>query len=154
MKKHTAVIVSDVHYDAERLRALMPVINSSELFVFCGDGLNAVMNERGAILVPMVCVRGNNDFYTDITDTAIAMLGDMRFMVTHGHRQGVKNGISGVLAAAENNDCRLAFFGHTHMFCDRIEDGVRLINPGALCAGAYAFVTYDGARVVCERRSV
>ena len=72
------IVVSDVHRDTERLERLLPLINTSDYFVFCGDGLNDVMRVRGAITVPMVCVRGNNDFDTCICDSADINVGGTR----------------------------------------------------------------------------
>ena len=148
------IVVSDVHRDTERLERLLPLINTSDYFVFCGDGLNDVMRVRGAITVPMVCVRGNNDFDTCICDSADINVGGTRAFVAHGHRYGVRQGTDGVLAAALSRECSLAFFGHTHICCDRTECGVHMINPGALCDGYYAEVIGDGTTFKCKHEFI
>lgn len=144
------IVVSDIHHYTERFERLIPLINTADYFVFCGDGLNDVMRLRGEIVVPTVCVRGNNDFDTHICDSADIVVGGARAFVTHGHRYGVKSGTDGLLAAALSNNCSLAFFGHTHFTCDKTECGVHMINPGALCEGYYAEVTGDGKTFKCK----
>lgn len=151
---HKLVVISDVHYDAERLIALLSVINSADRLVFCGDGLGTLTRASGSILVPLVCVRGNNDFNTCVDESATFTVGDVRAIVVHGHRQNARRGVDGVLAAAKSKDCKLAFYGHTHAFYDSAADGVRIINPGALCSGSYAVVTVDGTNIICEQKFV
>ncbi len=152
--RYRLVIVSDIHRRTENLTEILPVINSSDYMVFCGDGMKDVMEVQDRILVPTVCVRGNNDYFSDIVDTAELVLGDTRAFVTHGHRYGARMGVSGLVSAAKVNNCRLVFFGHTHVFCDRVADGVHLINPGALCDGSYAVVTGDGIEFTCKQQFV
>ena len=150
-------VISDVHYDVNRLRRIMPIINSSDYLVFCGDGLFNLLTVRGEILVPTICVRGNCDRepnVMNIADLAGVTLGNTRVFVTHGHKQDVKHGISGLLAAAQVKRSSLVFFGHTHSFYDGSVGGIHFINPGALCAGSYALVLGDGANFTCKQEFV
>ena len=142
--KHRFVVLSDVHYATDRVRSIMPIINSSDCLVFCGDGLNGLMSLRGEITVPTIFVRGNNDWNTIIDDTATFTVGETRALVTHGHRQDVRRGVAGLIAAASLKDCKLVFFGHTHTPYDAVHGDIHIINPGAVCNGTYAIVTGDG----------
>ncbi|MCH5165486.1 MAG: YfcE family phosphodiesterase [Clostridiales bacterium] len=142
--KYRLIVLSDVHYDIDRVRSIMPIINSSDYLVFCGDGLNGLLSIRGEITVPTVCVRGNNDWNTVVDDVATFTVGDTRALVTHGHRQDVRRGISGLIELATLNNCKLVFFGHTHSPYDAVNNGIHIINPGAVCNGTYALVTGDG----------
>ena len=144
-------VVSDIHHDTLRLERLVPIINTSGYFVCCGDGVNDFLRVRGELTVPTVCVRGNNDFYTDIGDEAVITIGETRALVVHGHRHGAKRGVDLLVAAAKSRECGLVFFGHSHCYCDRVVDGVHLINPGALCNGSYAEVIGDGRTFKCKQ---
>lgn len=145
------VVISDTHGDVARLERLLPVINSADYLIFCGDGIRDVMRIRGLITVPIVCVKGNCDIGTDITELATTKLGDTRTLITHGHRFGVKQSLNLLFGEAIQKHCNLVFFGHTHTFCDRTGNGVRLINPGALCNGSYALVAGDGINFACTQ---
>lgn len=147
------VVVSDSHGYAERLERLMAFINSTEGLVFCGDGMRDIIRVRGGITVPITCVKGNNDFglIPDIVDHTIMSIGETRVFVTHGHLLGARNGRALMAVTAKSNDCSLVFFGHTHKYTDIEDDAVRFINPGALCNGSYAVVTFDGKKITSEQ---
>lgn len=147
------VVVSDTHRDIARLERLLPVINGANRLVFCGDGVMDIMRVRGGITVPIVCVKGNNDLFSsvDIEDVASIMLCGVKTLITHGHRYGVRQGVAQLLFFADANDGKLVLFGHTHCYCDIVRDGVRFINPGALCNGSYAVIEYDGKEITCKQ---
>ncbi len=148
------VVVSDIHHDMTRLNSILHVINVADYLIFCGDGFQDLLNFRGNIAVPMVCVRGNNDINTNITDVASVVLGGTRALVTHGHRQNVLNGYSALVATAHAKGCKLAFFGHTHRYVDAIVDGVHIINPGSLSNGSYALVIGDGINFTAKQQLI
>ncbi len=147
-------IISDIHHAGEYLLGLLPIINSSDYLIFCGDGLDELMAVRGSINVPMVCVRGNNDRNTQIVEMASFVIGGTRALVTHGDKQGVRQGLSGLYAAAKLKNCPLVFFGHTHTYCDYVHGGIHFINPGALCNGDYALAFGDGKKFTCRHEVI
>ncbi len=150
----SAVIISDVHHDTYSLRRLLPIINASDYFVFCGDGISDVMTVIGEITANSVCVRGNCDFGSIVSDRASLRMGKTDVFVTHGHLYGVKQSVRDLADIAKERGCGIVFFGHTHSYTDLEIDGVRMINPGALCEGSYAYLTIDGDDIVCEQRSI
>ncbi len=147
------VVISDTHHDMVRLERMIPVINSADYLVFCGDGVMDIMKIRGMLTVPIVCVKGNNDLgaNVNITETASVAFGSTRAIVTHGHKYGVYQGLRNLYGLATMHGARLVFFGHTHTYCDRVEGGVHFINPGALCSGSYALVAGDGENFIARR---
>ena len=153
---HKLVVISDTHGDTQRLERLLPIINSSNYLVFCGDGLMDVMYMRGRITVPLVCVKGNNDLglNVDISDMATVAFGSTRALVTHGHRHAVYYGLMNLYNAAAMQNARLVFFGHTHQYYDGVHGGIHFINPGALCNGSYAIVEGDGTSLTAKPRYV
>ncbi len=148
------VVISDIHGDMSRLERLLPVINSADYLIFCGDGVKEIIRVRGLITVPIVCVKGNCDLVSDITEIATTKFGDTRAMITHGHRFGTKQSIGLLLSEALKKHCNLVFFGHSHVYFDRIESGIHFINPGALCNGSYALVAGDGTDFISKRGMV
>ena len=155
-KQYKLVVVSDSHGDTARLERLLPVINSADRLVFCGDGATDVLWLSGRITAPIVCVKGNNDFWLKdrITDIATFAIGASRALVVHGHRHNVRQSLSLLLEIAMLKDYKLVFFGHTHKYADAVYDGIHFINPGALCEGSYAIVTGDGNNFVVENRFI
>ncbi len=148
------VVISDLHHGADNLVRIIPIINTSDYLIFCGDGLDELMLFRDEICVPMACVKGNNDRGTTMAEMASIILGGSRVFVTHGHRQNVRQGLSSLLNAAKLKSCNMVFFGHTHVYCDYVYDGVHFINPGALCDGSYALVLGDGRNFTSKHCTV
>ncbi len=144
-------VISDIHRDIVRLERLIPKMNATDCAVCCGDGAREFLYARGRICVPTVCVRGNNDFDAVLADAACIDFGGVNTFVAHGHKYGVKRGLDALSAAAARGGCKLALFGHTHVFFDGVVNGMRLINPGALCCGSYAVVEIDGDNIDCKR---
>ena len=140
------IVISDIHHCRDRLERLLPTINSCDSLVFCGDGASDILFVRGRITVPTVCVNGNNDYFSGagFADSATLALDGAKVFVTHGHKYGVRSGVSTLSEIAELNGCVAAFFGHTHVYLDAMCNGVQLLNPGALCDGSYAIAEYDG----------
>ncbi|MDE7463690.1 MAG: YfcE family phosphodiesterase [Clostridiales bacterium] len=148
------IVISDIHHDMARLKAMLPMFNAADYVIFCGDGINDIMSMRRSILAPLVCVRGNNDVGANFADMVSVLLGDTRAIVTHGHRQLINNDITGLVTAAKLKGCQMVFYGHTHQFYNRMVDGVHLICPGALCDGSYAVVVGDGITFKCKQEFI
>ena len=72
------VVISDIHHDLHRLERLVPVINAADYLIFCGDGVDDIMRERGRFTVPILCVRGNNDIGSNITELVTTVFGNTR----------------------------------------------------------------------------
>ncbi len=89
--------------------------------------------ERLYPLMPVYCVRGNNDFDMDICLDARITPGGVPIYMTHGHREHASMRSCGIVPRrAREEGCGLAFFGHTHrMMLERL-DGVLVCNPGSI----------------------
>ena len=73
---------------------------------------------------------------------------DMRkILLTHGHRQDVKAGLSRLVYYAASKQVDACFFGHTHEPVIFTESGIFFMNPGSLTQprgsgpGSYGLVT-------------
>lgn len=110
--------------------------------IHCGDvGSSEVFDEM--IGRPCTFVWGNMDFPHDGLLTYAQSLGlpipqevpvrveldGKRFAVFHGHEPGFN-------AALRSLDVDYILHGHTHVACDEMLNGKRIINPGALYRAA------------------
>lgn len=83
--------------------------------------------------IPIYAVRGNNDFEPGVPDSLCIAPEGVRMYLTHGHRDRVGWTDTGLVSArAAENGCQLALFGHTHLRHDKMEGGVRVMNPGSI----------------------
>ena len=101
--------------------------------------------------VPLASVRGNCDYDSTAPEQLVGTWGGVRFLLTHGHRYGVKTGLLRLSMAAREAGVDVALFGHTHRaFCE-LSSGVWLLNPGSCGAGCptYGTVTIENKTPLC-----
>lgn len=83
--------------------------------------------------LPVYYIRGNNDFDRDIALNAVITPGDVPVYMTHGHKEHVTMSACGLVPRiAQQEGCKLAFFGHTHQPVLENIDGVLVCNPGSI----------------------
>lgn len=83
----------------------------------------------------LVAVRGNNDWGAGFPETCQLHLEGRRIFIAHGHTYRVKYGLKDFCDAARSRQADVALFGHTHQSLTLYEDGLYLMNPGALSYG-------------------
>lgn len=84
----------------------------------------------------------------------IVPLGPVRAFICHGHSYHVKYSLDSLVYAAQEQQAKIAMFGHTHMPFNEDIDGVRVINPGSAGMGrkpSFALVeVFDNSGIYCE----
>ena len=90
--------------------------------------------------IPMELVRGNCD-WDRAPDELIVEAGGVKFLLTHGHRYGVKSGTGQLARAAREKGVDVACFGHTHDALNMPDRGIWLFNPGT-AGGVHARAGY------------
>ena len=85
-------------------------------------------------------VKGNCDLRSDAPELLTLRADGMKLIMTHGHRQGVKEGLQRLYYTALERGADTALFGHTHAALLLERDGVTLLNPGAAADGRYAVI--------------
>lgn len=88
-------------------------------------------------------VKGNNDWTNEPLEIVYETDFGKMYMC-HGHRLGVKSGLSNLVYTAKSKGCSIALYGHTHIARIDEIDGVTVVNPGAvMMLGSYSICT-DG----------
>jgi len=140
-------VVSDSHGDCGHLeQALMKLEAGGKIdaLIHCGDGGHDAKYLTGNILQTVI-VRGNCDGWSSpFQEEMLLNIGKAKFLVTHGHRYGVKRDLSILAEAAASKGAQVACFGHTHVPYCQWQNGVLLVNPGAcVYAGRCAPIIVD-----------
>ncbi len=148
------VVVSDNHGRLEPIQEVLNKHQSADGYIHCGD-----FEIPLAYLSQFAVVSGNND-YADVPNMLILNTPRHRILVIHGHRYASIYSIDRLVQKAKDERCSMVFYGHTHVFSDRIIDGIRFINPGSLSHNrdgsrpCYAIVEINGSDVHVERIEV
>ena len=146
--------MSDNHYHDEPLQELQRHYRDADYFFHCGDSEMPYKSLSG-----FARVRGNNDYDYDYPETLVLEVGEHRFLLTHGHRQGVYFGYDGLIRLAKINRCDIVCFGHTHRYSEAEKDGILLLNPGSIwcnrdgSAPSYMIITLENEKIKIERKN-
>ena len=105
--------------------------------------------------IPMYNVCGNCDIAPVAPASQVIQLGPVKAFITHGHLYNVDyDRIDSLVYAAQEQDCRLAMFGHTHRTLYQEVGGVTVLNPGTAGKGrklTWALVEiFDNGGIICS----
>lgn len=144
------LVFSDSHGSSAVMRAVLSRPPEGLTAVFhLGDGVEeAEVVMRRYPMYAFIGVRGNCDgFVENKAETVYTERGGVRFMLTHGHRYGVKSSLDAAAAIAASNGVGVLLYGHTHVQSEeKIElsdSTVYAINPGSVRCGNYALLCTD-----------
>ena len=135
------IVLSDSHGFIGRLSTVLTVAEQGgpiDAILHLGDGYWD-LRDLEVDLPPVYQVAGNCDHFRSDTLNIVTLSG-ARLVLTHGHYQHVKEGTDDLLSLALEENCRAAFYGHTHVPKMQWRNGILLLNPGAAASGKYAIL--------------
>lgn len=122
-----AVLVSDNHSLKGPLEYVREKYAGYDYFLHCGDS-----ELPKYLLSGFAAVSGNNDRYGEFPMNMVIEIEGRRIYLTHGHRDFFMGRLDMLAARAKKLDCDTVCFGHTHIPCDIMENGIHLLNPGSI----------------------
>lgn len=128
------VVLSDTHGEMSKMFSAVDYIKAldPDAVIFLGDIVSDAAALKTELRVPFYIVQGNCDGYSAHPATDVVEAEGVRIFICHGHQYSVKESPQRLVWAAQERECSVALFGHTHrQYLDR-EDGVLLMNPGSL----------------------
>ena len=127
------LVVSDTHSFNENLELVVQKIGTPDCLLHMGDAECSEEELQQITNCPVHVVSGNCDFFCGHPRMKIVELEGHKIMLTHGHYYYVAAGIRDLAAAAKENGCDIALFGHTHKpFEDQSDPTLTVLNPGSL----------------------
>ena len=148
------LVISDTHGMKDQFNEICKLHPEAYKIIFLGDGAAEFeMLKAEHPEWPLIGVRGNNDFGSQLPYDNQIVVDNWRIFLTHGHRYGVRAGIEGLSNIAIENGCNAVFYGHTHVQYSGMVNGIWVMNPGAVFSfprSNYAMVdlTDDGKMVI------
>ncbi len=127
------LVVSDSHGMVTALSKIVRRQTKAEVVLFLGDGERDFDEVRKEFPEKMfIGVRGNNDWYSSLKNTELITIEGVRIFMTHGHTYHVKYGLSELKMSGRAEKADIVLFGHTHSQYTEYEDGMYIMNPGAV----------------------
>lgn len=122
MTATTLLILSDSHGHPDRITEAIRRVRPDGI-LFAGDGLRDF--SYCDLPCPLWAVRGNCDWMRSPliiggasfqpSEEEIVTVEGVRILLTHGHTQGVKGGLGGIITHGIRNQADVVIFGHTHI---------------------------------------
>lgn len=146
-------VVGDIHGNLAGLQAALSQMGRLDGLLFTGDGYREITALAAESDLPVIGVAGNCDLCSSYPEEQLFAVADYQLLLTHGHRYGVKQGLTRLALAGQTAGADLVIFGHTHQPLDDCWQRVRLFNPGSLSpdrshAGpAYGIIELDQAGI-------
>lgn len=126
------LIVSDTHGKDENLEYVLENCGEIDGLIHAGDVQHSADYIRELAGCPVYMVKGNNDFFSDLPEEAVFMLGKYRCLLTHGHSYCVNAGYETIRREGRARGVDIVIFGHTHRPLVEIEENLIVINPGSI----------------------
>lgn len=126
-------IFSDTHgKELDKVRAKLLSLNLDEI-LFLGDVFADGEYFKKSIDLPFVQVLGNNDpsLVGVIDDERLLERKGYKILLVHGHKFGVYWSRKNLISYGRGKGADFIFYGHTHIFKDEEERGIRVICPGS-----------------------
>ncbi|MDP4109260.1 MAG: metallophosphoesterase [Bacillota bacterium] len=143
-------VFSDSHSNVRRMAEILEK-NPSDLLIHLGDYISDAHKLSAAFPgLPVILVKGNNDFYHNEPETRTEKICNLTFFLTHGHRYPFSSEPLGLYEDALSKSADIALFGHTHFPFIKQKSGVLLLNPGSISLPrkgsrpTWARITLDG----------
>lgn len=133
------IVVSDSHGDEHGLRLAFEQAarrGRIDAAVFLGDGMADYESVKSMpSLRETICyaVTGNNDWFSQEPQELLFTVNNVKIFACHGHTRYVKYTLDRLWYAAREREAQVVLYGHTHRERVELEQGVYIINPGAVC---------------------
>lgn len=158
------IVISDTHGSYRALSdAVLPNFQA-DAFIHLGDGeeeYQQLIQTYPELAPRFHYIKGNCDYgSTKPLFLTLDLASGHRIFATHGHRYGVNFDLTNLLAAAKEQHCDIALFGHLHTRLSTYEDGIHILNPGSAARPrdgglpSYGFVDITPAGVVTNTVSI
>ena len=147
-------VFSDSHGDVSKLVKAIKENEDVSAIVHLGDCARDAYEAEKITGKSIIKLNGNCDILSNEPVFHIFQIEGVRIYLTHGHREHVKMGLLRLGYKAEEENARLALYGHTHIpKADEFASSL-LVNPGALKDGKYLIITLNDGAILPEFKSV
>lgn len=134
--------MSDSH---KRIGNLFDIVerhmDNADLFLFLGDIDDDF--DHVLMLYPNINfkrVAGNNDWRSPHPLFREINFNGKKIFFCHGHTHYVKHGYENIISHCKSINADICLFGHTHTQYTAYDNGLYVMNPGAVCNGEYGII--------------
>lgn len=147
----TLVVISDSHGNIDGIKNLDKLFEQCDYIFHLGDYCIDCNYIKSKYEDKLYSVKGNCDFGGS---PIYVQIEDVKVMAIHGNKYGVKSSLLPLMLKAKEEGCGLVLFGHTHNAFTSTDNGITMVNPGALSKrnGSYSVITIDKATITVQNK--
>ncbi|GEK92158.1 metallophosphoesterase family protein [Alkalibacterium kapii] len=124
------VVVSDNHGNTYFMEEIYSIHQEdTDEWIHCGD---SELLETHPLWQTYKTVRGNMDITSKFKPLRVERLGDLCYLLVHGHQHNIKSTYQTLGDLAEKEDAKIVFYGHTHKPKVEKAEGIIFVNPGSI----------------------
>jgi putative phosphoesterase len=123
-------VVGDTHGKIKRILDQLRLIKPDYL-AFTGDYYQDGQRLARELKLPYTGVAGNCDHSLRGSAEKKVEIKGFKFLIVHGHQYGVKSSLNRIFYRGQELGVNAILFGHTHVPCCEIIEGMWLLNPGS-----------------------
>lgn len=149
----TITVVSDTHGNRRALEKLENIFSECDYIIHLGDTSQDGAYIRTNHPDKTYLLNGNCDGVKFGEDELTLDIEGVRIFATHGHLYSAKTTCLKLIARANELNCNVALYGHTHRPREEDIGGVKLINPGTLSRysqNSYCYLVISDGKAVCK----
>ena len=122
------LILSDSH---GLTNEILKIKNRHQLkyVIHCGD---SELDIDDPVLQDVINVSGNCDFDARLPEMQTLQVGELTFLVTHGHLYSVGTNLLNLSYLASEKNADIVCFGHTHIAGAKKIENHLFVNPGSI----------------------
>lgn len=143
-------IFSDTHGNLSAIEKLIPIMRESDYIIHLGDVRTDLKVLDAELYNKTFFVLGNCD---GGGDDAVIDIEDVKILLTHGDKYGVKNSLLRLYYKAKEKGVNAVLFGHTHSAFIEEKDGITFINPGTMnrySQKSYCYAVINGDKIIAK----
>ena len=125
------VVISDSHGMLPKDDEFWQILDEADLIFHLGDGIKDIEKLQSVYKDKLTFVLGNCDSFNS-EPFKIVDVEEVRFLLTHGHKFGVKSDLDDLKFECEYQKAQFGLYGHTHKAQVDEWPNVTLINPGSI----------------------
>lgn len=142
-------VISDTHGKLDKVMEVWDRLTNVDLVIHLGDYEKDARYLEKVFETEVISVKGNMDGSYSDDDYKILETEYGKLLLTHGHMENVKMSPLNLIYKAQELNCKVALFGHTHQAVYEEVNGIYLVNPGSLSlprdgsSGSYAVINTE-----------
>ncbi|MCR4779590.1 MAG: YfcE family phosphodiesterase [Ruminiclostridium sp.] len=126
------IVVSDTNKDYHKYKSVVEKNTDADMVIHLGDGEHEFADVQQEFPDMKFYYVGGECDYGQHKMLEVIEAEGYKILCVHGHEHNVQGTLDSIIGEAKQHGCKVALYGHTHMYRTECIDGIYIMNPGAI----------------------